>query len=201
MVRPMPRTAPAATPHAGIPDAERARLARGEHSDPHGVLGAHPTPSGAVIRAFHPEAASVTLLPKGGRPRTMSPAGDGVWAALLPGIEPPVAYRLRFTFPDDAAWERDDPYRFAPSIGELDLHLIGEGTHERLYDVLGAHPMTIDGTRGVAFAVWAPGARGVRVVGDFSHWDGRLFPMRSLGGSGVWELFVPDVAEGELYKF
>ena len=201
MVRPMPRAATRASLPLAVPDAERALLARGEHRNPHAVLGVHPIPSGAVVRAFHPEAKSVELIRTDGLVSPMSAIGDGVWATLLPGIEPPLAYRLRFTLADGAAWERDDPYRFGPTVGELDLHLIGEGAHERLYDVLGAHPMAIDGTPGVAFAVWAPNARGVRVVGDFSRWDGRLLPMRSLSSSGVWELFVPEITEGELYKF
>jgi 1,4-alpha-glucan branching enzyme len=94
-----------------------------------------------------------------------------------------------------------DPYAFLPTLGELDLHLAGEGRHERLWEKLGAHPRTIDGVDGVAFAVWAPNARSVRVVGDFNSWDGRLHPMRSLGPSGIWELFVPGVPEGSLYKF
>ena len=123
-----------------------------------------------------------------GRPRPRPPAG-------------PVPYRIRFGFPDGNTWELDDPYRFAPTLGEVDLHLIGEGTHERLYDVLGAHPRTHEGVAGVSFAVWAPNARSVRIVGDFDRWDGRLMPMRSLGASGVWELFVPGIGAGELYKF
>jgi len=201
MVRLMPRAATSASSPLAVPQAERARLARGEHHDPHAILGVHPTPSGVVVRAFHPEATSVELIRADGDALPMSPHGDGMWAAMLPGIVPPVAYRLRFAFADGATWERDDPYRFAPTVGDMDLHLIGEGTHERLYDALGAHAVTIDGTPGVAFAVWAPNARSVRVVGDFSRWDGRLLPMRSLGSSGVWELFIPDISEGELYKF
>jgi 1,4-alpha-glucan branching enzyme len=197
----MPRSATVISPQLAVPDPERARLTRGEHHDPHAVLGVHASPSGTVVRAFHPEASSVELIPRGGRTQPMRALGDGLWAALLARIEAPLAYRLRFTFADGTTWERDDPYRFGPTVGELDLHLISEGTHERLYDVLGAHSLTLEGTRGVAFAVWAPNARSVRVVGDFSRWDGRLFPMRSLGSSGVWELFVPDIADGELYKF
>ncbi|HLY35442.1 MAG TPA: 1,4-alpha-glucan branching protein GlgB [Candidatus Limnocylindria bacterium] len=183
------------------PTDDRERLLRGEHHDPHAVLGAHPTASGAAVRAFHPDATSVWLLPAGDAPIPMVDLGAGLWAADWPDARPPFTYRLRFGFPDGNDWERDDPYRFPPTTGELDLHLIGEGTHERLYDVLGAHPRTVEGTAGVAFAVWAPNARGVRVVGDFDRWDGRLFPMRSLGGSGVWELFVPGIGSGELYKF
>ena len=173
----MPRTATASTQLA-VPASERARLARGEHHDPHALLGAHPTPAGTVVRAFHPEATSVDVLPEDAPRLSMSALGDGFWAALLPGVEPPVAYRLRFTFARGASWERDDPYRFPPTIEELDLHLIAEGSHERLYDVLGAHSRTVEGTSGVAFAVWAPNARSVRLVGDFSRWDGRLSPGR-----------------------
>jgi 1,4-alpha-glucan branching enzyme len=182
------------------PDAA-ARLGAGESHDPHSVLGAHAVPGGTVVRAFHPDASGVELLPDGGAAVTMEPLGDGLWAAMLPGVQPPLAYRLRFGFADGADWVRDDPYRFLPTLGELDLHLIGEGSHERLWEVLGAHPRTLEGTAGVAFAVWAPNARGVRIVGDFDRWDGRLFPMRSLGASGVWELFVPGIGAGELYKY
>ncbi|MDQ6682902.1 MAG: 1,4-alpha-glucan branching protein GlgB [Chloroflexota bacterium] len=184
------------------PRADAERLARGEHHDPHAILGAHPAEDGIVVRAFHPAAAGATVLTPGG-PHEMQSVGNGIWGALLPdsdGGAVDTRYRLRFSFPG-AVDERTDPYRFAPTLGELDLHLIGEGTHERLYDVLGAHPRTVDGVDGVAFAVWAPSARSVRVAGDFNLWDGRLLPMRSLGASGVWELFVPGINAGELYKF
>ena len=95
----------------------------------------------------------------------------------------------------------EDPYRFPPTLGEMDLHLIGEGRHEEIWTRLGAHPMTIDGVAGTRFAVWAPNAQGVRVMGDFDHWDGRAFPMRSLGASGIWELFLPGVESGARYKY
>jgi 1,4-alpha-glucan branching enzyme len=183
-----------------VPPAEGARLAAGEHHDPHAMLGAHLVAGGVVVRAFHPDATAVELLPAGAAPVRMTEIGDGLWAAPLDVSSLP-AYRLRFRFADGNDWERDDPYRFLPTLGELDLHLIGEGSHERLWEVLGAHPRTVDGTAGVAFAVWAPNARGVRLVGDFDRWDGRLFPMRSLGASGVWELFVPGIGAGELYKY
>ena len=94
-----------------------------------------------------------------------------------------------------------DAYSFAPSLGELDLHLISEGRHEQLWDALGAHPRKLDGAAGTAFAVWAPGARAVSVVGDFNAWNERAHPMRSLGAAGVWELFVPEAAAGHAYKF
>ncbi len=181
---------------------EIGRLARGEHHDPHAVLGAHPVDGGSVVRAFHPDAQSAALVTSEGEPTPMEPVGGGLWAGLVPDLAPgEFVYRIRFTFADGNAWELDDPYRFSPTLGEVDLHLIGEGTHERLYDVLGAHPRSHQGVAGVGFAVWAPNARSVRIVGDFDRWDGRLIPMRSLGATGVWELFVPGIGAGELYKF
>jgi 1,4-alpha-glucan branching enzyme len=184
------------------PADEIARLVRGEHHDPHAILGTHAAPGGTVVRAFHPDANRAALVAPNGGMLRMEPLGDGVWAALVEDLAPGTfRYRVRFAFPDGNDWERDDPYRFGPTLGEVDLHLISEGTHERLYDVLGAHPRTLEGTAGVSFAVWAPGARSVRLVGDFDRWDGRLLPMRSMGASGVWEIFVPGIGPGELYKY
>src|SRR5688572_19457112 len=122
MVRPMPSTLPFLRPAAA--DAER--LTAGEHHEPHAILGAHPAAGGAVVRAFHPDATEATLRVDGSILR-MEPLGDGLWAALVPRT-PPLDYRLQFGFADGARWERDDPYRFLPTLGELDLHLIGEGT-------------------------------------------------------------------------
>ena len=184
------------------PAPDATRLVRGEHHDPHAILGAHPADGGVVVRAFHPDANAASVLLDGGRTVPMEPIGDGLWAALVKGAERgPLRYRQRLSFPDGNTWERDDPYRFAPTLGEMDQHLISEGTHERLYDVLGAHPREHQGETGVSFAVWAPNARSVRLVGDFDRWDGRLLPMRSMGASGVWELFVPGIGSGELYKY
>jgi 1,4-alpha-glucan branching enzyme len=104
-------------------------------------------------------------------------------------------------YPDGESYRLRDPYAFLPSLGELDLYLVGEGRHELLYERLGAHPRELDGVSGTSFAVWAPAARSVSVIGDFNSWDGRLHQMRSLGASGVWELFVPDVGEGAHYKY
>ena len=185
------------------PADEVARLIRGEHQDPHAILGAHRAAGGVVIRAFHPQTSGATVLLEGGRAVPMEPIGDGLWASAVGNVTEPAGlrYRLRLMFPDGTVWEREDPYRFGPTLGEMDLHLIREGTHERLYDVLGAHPRTHEGETGVSFAVWAPNARGVRIAGDFDRWDGRLMPMRSMGASGVWELFVPGIGSGELYKY
>ena len=172
--------------HQGLAAEERLRLARGEHHDPHAILGAHPSAGGTVVRAYHPDANAASLVAPNGGTAPMEALGDGVWAGLVPDLQPgQFAYRVRFGFADGNTWELDDPYRFAPTLGEVDLHLIGEGTHERLYDVLGSHPRTQQGVDGVSFAVWAPNARSVRIVGDFDRWDGRLMPMRSLGAT-LW---------------
>ena len=129
----------------------------------------------------------------------MHPAG--VFDGVLPRRRTLPRYRLEVSYPDAEPVVVRDAYSFAPSLGELDLHLISEGRHERLWDALGAHPRTLDGTTGTSFAVWAPGARAVSVVGDFNVWNERAHPMRSLGAAGVWELFVPEAAAGHAYKF
>ena len=178
------------------------RLRAGDHDDPHAILGAHPAPSGKgiIVRAYHPDATGVECL-MGGSRVPMECVEDGLFECTLPKASFPVRYRLRFQFADGATWERGDPYRFGQLLGEVDLHLFNEGTHRRLWDKLGAHSATIDGEAGTRFAVWAPNARRVSVVGSWCGWDGRLFPMRRLGGSGVWELFVPGVTAGALYKY
>jgi 1,4-alpha-glucan branching enzyme len=185
-----------------VDPGEAESLRHGLHANPHHVLGAHSVPSeqgrGVVVRAFHPDATGAECLLGADQAEQMTPLGGGLFAAHLPEEGLPLRYRLRFRFPDGAAWERDDPYRFLPGIGDLDLHLFNEGTHRRLWQVLGAHPCDRDGVRGTRFAVWAPNARGVSVVGDFCRWDGRLFPMRVLGSSGIFELFVPGVGAGDL---
>ncbi|MCC6357485.1 MAG: 1,4-alpha-glucan branching protein GlgB [Phycisphaerales bacterium] len=185
---------------------EVSRIAHGDSHHPHRVLGAHPVQidgdKGVVVRAFHPDAQAAALLLSDGTTVELEPAGRlGIWAAFLPGRTAPLAYRLRFRFAGGECWERDDPYRFLPTVGDLDLHLFNEGNHRRLWECLGARRRKIDGVWGVAFSVWAPNAKRVSVVGDFCRWDGRLFPMRSLGSSGVWELFIPDLGTGCFYKF
>jgi 1,4-alpha-glucan branching enzyme len=130
----------------------------------------------------------------------MSRVEGGLFTCTVRGSLP-IRYRVRFDFPGGAVWERGDPYRFPPTLGDVDLHLFNEGSHRQLWRKLGAHPMTFDGVEGTAFAVWAPNARRVSVVGDFCAWDGRLCPMRQMGSSGVWEIFIPGVADGALYKY
>jgi 1,4-alpha-glucan branching enzyme len=178
------------------------RLLSGSHHDPHSVLGVHSQRDGFVARALRPGATSVTLV--AGETRfELKRVTDGLFAGPL-ADEHPGAYLLEVDY-DGHVVTVDDPYRWLPTVREMDLHLIGEGRHERLWDVLGSHVRSYDtphGTvSGVSFAVWAPTAQGVRVTGDFDGWDGRANPLRSLGSSGVWELFIPGVPVGAKYKF
>ncbi|MFD5209220.1 1,4-alpha-glucan branching enzyme [Streptomyces anulatus] len=187
-----------ARPAPALDGADRGRLLAGDHHAPHDVLGAHPIPGGVLVRALRPFARSVTVLATGLRAE-LHDDGDGFFSGVLPVPEAP-AYRLEVAY-DDNTIEVGDPYRFWPAIGELDLHLIGEGRHEELWRALGAEPMEHQGVAGTRFTLWAPNARGVRITGDFNYWDGTGFPMRSLGSTGVWELFLPGVGEGTLYKY
>jgi 1,4-alpha-glucan branching enzyme len=167
------------------------RLIAGEVHDPHAVLGTHPAGDATVIRTLRRGAGEVAVVVGGERHSTRRVHPEGVFEAVVPGRV--LDYRLEVD-----GVRHDDPYRHPPTVGELDLHLISEGRHERLWTVLGAQPAD----DGVGFAVWAPNARGVRVVGDFTGWgphDG--WPMRSLGSSGVWEIFVPSAAVGDRYKY
>lgn len=184
--------------------AEWEAVASGDHHDPHSVLGAHPRKDAAdrtltVIRARRPLASSVAAVFGDGRRLDLAHVAHGLWEAQHDG--PPVAYRLATAYGDDEETVTGDPYRHAPTLGELDIHLIAEGRHERLWHVLGSHARDVDGESGVAFAVWAPNATAVRVVGDHNGWSGEPHAMRSMGASGVWELFVPDLAVGTRYKY
>jgi 1,4-alpha-glucan branching enzyme len=187
-------------PELNIAASERLRLQLAAHATPHDVLGAHPVSGGCVVRAFHPDAEAVDCL-IGGEALPMTALGEGVFAVFVAPAHLPLDYRLRFRFADGSHWERDDPYRFLPTIGEVDCYLFNEGTHRHLWRCLGAHLREMNGVKGVAFAVWAPSARRVSVVGDFCRWDGRLLPMRAIGSSGVFEIFVPGLEAGVLYKF
>ena len=164
------------------------RLVAGQHHDPHSILGAHPGPEGVVVRALRPLGASVAVILDGGRRFPMTHLDRGVFTVTLPEEKVP-DYRLATVYPGEQGDEAvaDDPYRYLPTLGEFDLYLIGEGRHEELWRVLGAHVREVGPATGTSFAVWAPNALGVRVTGDFNYWDGRAFPMRSLGGSGVWD--------------
>jgi 1,4-alpha-glucan branching enzyme len=181
---------------------ELERLAGGAHHDPHSILGAHPTADGrTVIRTLRPEASAVTAL-VGSTRVPLQRLAHGVFGGVIDGE--PTDYRLEARYGNDS-FVVDDPYRWLPTLGDVDLHLIGEGRHENLWEILGAHVRSYDTpggpVTGTSFAVWAPNARGVRIAGDFDYWSGRAFPMRSLGSSGIWELFVPGVGDGCRYKY
>ncbi|MGI5273816.1 1,4-alpha-glucan branching protein GlgB [Nonomuraea sp. CA-218870] len=180
---------------------ELDRLAGGAHHDPHSVLGAHLGPNGTTFRALRPLAEQVRVVLEDGTAHDLRHVAHGVFETTVSGLDKVPAYTLSVRYPGGEAYETRDPYRHWPTLGEVDLHLIGEGRHERLWEVLGARVMEHQDVPGTAFAVWAPNARGVRVIGDFNHWDGTAHPMRSLGRSGVWELFVPGVDAGERYKY
>jgi 1,4-alpha-glucan branching enzyme len=184
-----------------VTDADQ--LAARTAADPHAFLGAHPDGNGGVVvRAFRPAARAVRVLTAdGGRAELRPVHPGGVFEGRLDDAKLPLDYELEVDYGEDGTYTVGDPYRFLPTLGDIDLHLVGEGRHEELYAKLGAHVIERQGVRGTAFAVWAPSARSVSVVGDFNSWDGRLHPMRSLGSSGIWELFLPGVYSGAFYKF
>ncbi len=178
-----------------------AQLIRGHCSDPFALLGCHHDDHGAmVVRGFAPTAKTLSIVDPQGT--VLAPMQrlhpEGVFVGELPG---PAPYRLRAEYHDGHQRDYEDPYRFGSPLSPLDLHLIGEGTHEYLYDKLGANRMTIDGVEGVHFALWAPNAARVSVVGMFNNWDGRVHAMRKHLEAGIWDIFLPGVGQGELYKF
>jgi 1,4-alpha-glucan branching enzyme len=183
-------------------ERELQRVIERDHPNPHHVLGAHASDGGITIRVHRPDATAVRALPEGGAPVELERIHPvGLFEGTVRGATAPLRYRLEVEYPNGSTFELDDPYRFLPTLGDLDLHLAGEGRHEELYAKLGVHLREMDGTAGAAFAVWAPAARSVSVVGDFNGWDGRLHQMRTLGSVGIWELFVPGLEPGTNYKF
>jgi 1,4-alpha-glucan branching enzyme len=182
--------------------ADINRLLSFKHNDPHQVLGPHREGDKHVIRVFLPDAGKVEVVFGKAKPRLLNRVNEaGLFEVAVDASGKLSGYKLRVHWPNGEVTTIRDPYAFPPTIGELDLHLFGEGKHEEIYTKLGAHLTRIGRVNGVAFAVWAPQATGVSVVGDFNSWDGRFHQMRMLGGSGVWELFIPDLPVGVLYKF
>ena len=179
---------------------EVAALLAGEHQDPHRLLGLHEHVDGAVIRTWRPDATAVTVLVDGeAEVEAEQTSTAGFFEARLDRPVKATDYRLRVVYGENA-YEIRDPYSFWPTLGDIDRYLAGEGRHQELWRRLGAHVTTEDGVDGVSFAVWAPNARSVRVVGDFNSWDGRIHPMRQIGG-GIWELFIPEIGAGYNYKY
>ncbi len=183
-----------------------ARISEGTYYAPHSVLGAHLHGDGHVtVRALRHLAESVRLVTDNGD-FPMTHEHGGVWVAVVPLEDPSHVpdYRLEISYADSVI-RTDDPYRYLPTVGELDMHLIAEGRHESLWTVLGAHVQryhsVLGEVSGVSFAVWVPAVQAVRVIGEFNGWDGRGHAMRSLGNSGIWELFIPDAEVGHRYKF
>jgi len=177
------------------------------HRAPHQLLGMHPMGdgSGVVARALAPNATKVELQPvhENDKPsfELRRIGNTPVFEGETNEASQVYAYDLVITNQAGDRWRTRDPYSFLPTLGESDLYLFGQGDERRIYDKLGAQLRTIDGVAGASFAVWAPNAQRVSVVSDFNAWDARWHQMRSLGSSGVWEIFVPGVAEGAHYKF
>jgi 1,4-alpha-glucan branching enzyme len=189
-----------------LTSAEADSLVEVRHRSPHDLLGMHALGAGAgvVVRAFHPRAVEISIAPvhEKNKPRIKL---EQVRPALFEGTTKEAksvyAYDLLITLDNGTKLQTRDPYSFLPTLGETDLFLFAQGNERRIYEKLGAQLRTMDGVEGASFAVWAPTAQRVSVVGEFNNWDGRLHGMRMLGASGVWEIFIPGAHEGSLYRF
>jgi len=189
---------------AGLPADELNRFLAGTHSDPFRILGPHRVGDDLEIRVFRPDARKIDIALNREAKETIAAEEihrDGFFCAIVPGATRDLDYQLRITTSDGSERLVRDPYQYGPIMGEIDLHLFAEGQHWQIYEKFGAHLRTIGDAAGVYFAVWAPNAQRVSVVGDFNGWDGRVNPMRKLLDSGVWELFLPGAGEGTHYKF
>ena len=176
-----------------------AALVGGSHPQPHATLGQHPVDGGWVIRVVRPLASAVTAI-RADRSRVpLAHVAQGLWQGFAP--DPGQAYVIETEYDNAPSWTSDDPYRFVPSVGEVDLYLWGEGRHEQIWQVLGSHFRPHEDVAGTSFSVWAPHARAVRVVGDFNGWNGVGHAMRRLDDNGVWEIFLPALEPGSAYKF
>jgi len=192
-----PTTAPTPLPELH-PDLV-ASLVAGSHPQPHATLGQHAVGDGFVIRVVRPLAAAVTAVHADGTRVALTHLADGLWQGFSGG--PGQAYEVETEYDNGPTWTADDPFRFVPSVGEIDLYLWGEGRHEQIWHVLGAHYRPHESVDGTSFSVWAPHALAARVVGDFNGWNGVGHSMRRLDDNGVWEIFVPGLTPGTAYKF
>ena len=189
---------------AGLPSDEVKNFVAGTHSDPFRVLGPHRVGDDLEIRVFRPDARKIEIVPDRDPEEPIAAQKvqqDGFFCATVLGATRDLPYHLRVTAWDGSQQLTRDPYQYGPIMGEVDLHLFTEGQHWKIYEKFGAHLRTIGDATGVYFAVWAPNAQRVSVVGDFNDWDGRVNPMRKLIGSGVWESFLPGIKQGAHYKF
>ncbi|MFQ5435629.1 MAG: 1,4-alpha-glucan branching enzyme, partial [Anaerolineae bacterium] len=173
-------------------------IVQGFHGDPFSVLGPHETAAGTAVRAFLPTAVTITLITATAQFPMARIHEAGFFTAVLPDPQP---YRLQITYDTGETHLHEDPYAFPPQLSDFDEYLLAEGKHLHIYQKLGAHLAEINGVSGVLFAVWAPGALRVSVVGEFNQWDGRRHPMRFHHNSGIWELFLPGLGQGTLYKY
>ena len=180
---------------------EFVRIQYGDSDRPHDVLGRHMAGEGQIINAYHPDAVGMCVLFDDGAGYEMGRMDNSSIFTVYIQRRDKTAYQLEAWFADGSCYTYRDPYSFKSKITDKDLELFKKGIHYTIYDKLGAHPMTIDGIKGTHFAVWAPKARRVSVVGDFCLWDGRRYPMRRLGPAGIFELFVPELDTGTVYKF
>ena len=189
---------------AGVPRDEISRFVKGLHSDPFGVLGPHKIGDGVEVRVFRPDARAIEVVLDREPDNPIAAERidkEGFFCVTVPGAGSNIPYHLRIVKPDGSEEFTRDAYQYGPIMGDIDLHLFSEGQHWKIYEKLGAHLQAIGDATGVYFAVWAPNAQRVSVVGDFNHWDGRVNPMRKLLGAGVWELFLPGIKQGTHYKF
>ncbi|MEG0216459.1 MAG: 1,4-alpha-glucan branching enzyme, partial [Hungatella sp.] len=177
-------------------------LVYSEADTPQKLLGPHITAAGLLIQVFMPTAVSIIVrLDATGKKYPMELEDEAGFFAVLIPRKSVTAYTLIVTFDHGTTEELKDPYAFSSQFQEMDLKKFTAGIHYNIYEKMGAHPMEIDGVKGVCFAVWAPCAMRVSVVGNFNLWDGRRHPMRKLGDSGIYELFIPGLAQGEIYKY
>jgi 1,4-alpha-glucan branching enzyme len=191
-----------ATPNTQLPELHPgliAALVEGRHPRPHETLGQHPVDDGFVVRVVRPLAATVAAVLADGSRVELVHLASGLWQGFYSGAGQ--AYVVEAQYENGPTWTVDDPYRFVPSVGDMDLYLWGEGRHEQIWHVLGSHYRPHEGVDGTSFSVWAPHAQAARVLGDFNGWNGMGHAMRRLDDNGVWELFMPGISPGVAYKF